>query len=164
MSVPVSRCPVAAQSCSVCVALQDPYCAWNKLESKCVDLYDYDEDDINSNSFLQNVISGTHEGCKAGNGKSSSAESDVKFAGSRGVQLLMLRTDFVTSSVLYPATSGRVEQVCFFTFFSEIHTTARPNLAVLLDDLEHKNVFMTIVSPLLDLFMAILLKAKKYTI
>ena len=94
------------------MALQDPYCAWNKLESKCVDLYDYDEDDINSNSFLQNVISGTHEGCKAGNGKSSSAESDVKFAGSRGVQLLMLRTDFVTSSVLYPATSGRVEQVC----------------------------------------------------
>ena len=96
------------------MALQDPYCAWNKLESKCVDLYDYDEDDINSNSFLQNVISGTHEGCKAGNGKSSSAESDVKFAGSRGVQLLMLRTDFVTSSVLYPATSGRVEQVCLF--------------------------------------------------
>jgi hypothetical protein len=35
------------------VALQDPYCAWNKLESKCVDLYDYDEEEINSNSFLQ---------------------------------------------------------------------------------------------------------------
>jgi hypothetical protein len=110
--VPVSRCPVAAQSCSVCVALQDPYCAWNTVDSKCVDLYDYDEDDVDSNSFLQNVVTGSHDGCKTKKGLAS-AENDVKFAGSRGVQLLMLRTDFFasSSSASYASTSTRIDQV-----------------------------------------------------
>ena len=107
VSVPVSRCSVAAQSCSVCVALQDPYCAWSNVESKCVDLYDFDEDDINTNAFLQNVVGGVHDGCAKASTKSS--ENDVRFAGSRGVQLLMLKTDFVVSS--YPATSTRLDQV-----------------------------------------------------
>lgn len=53
VSIPVSRCSIIAQSCSVCVALQDPYCAWNTHEQKCSDLYDFEEDQIDSNTFLQ---------------------------------------------------------------------------------------------------------------
>ncbi len=53
VSIPVSRCSIVAQSCGVCVALQDPYCAWNTHEQKCVDMYDFEEDQVDSNTFLQ---------------------------------------------------------------------------------------------------------------
>lgn len=79
------------------------------MDSKCVDLYDFDEDDVNTNTFLQNVASGVHDGCNKATASSKSTENDVKFAGSRGVQLLMLKNDFTVTS--FPATSTRIDQV-----------------------------------------------------
>ena len=47
LSVPLQRCSSseAPHSCSSCLALRDPYCAWNTLESKCVDQSRYEKDE-----------------------------------------------------------------------------------------------------------------------
>ncbi|XP_040572202.1 semaphorin-1A isoform X2 [Lepeophtheirus salmonis] len=58
-SIPLQRCShPSAQSCGDCVALQDPYCAWNVLTSECVP---HKGQDISK--LLQNVEFGFHSGC-----------------------------------------------------------------------------------------------------
>ena len=60
VSVPVARCHVA-KTCHVCVALQDPYCAWDSDVGRCTSLYNENEPD--AGVFLQNVLKGQHNGC-----------------------------------------------------------------------------------------------------
>ncbi|KMQ96434.1 semaphorin-1a [Lasius niger] len=48
-------------SCSECVALQDPYCAWDKVEGKCRALVGPASTD--ASRFLQSVATGTHTSC-----------------------------------------------------------------------------------------------------
>ncbi|XP_011869172.1 PREDICTED: semaphorin-1A isoform X3 [Vollenhovia emeryi] len=50
-------------SCSECVALQDPYCAWDKVENKCRALVGPASTD--ANRFLQSVATGVHTSCPA---------------------------------------------------------------------------------------------------
>ena len=52
-SVPLSRCSLVARSCGVCVALQDPYCAWSVREGQCVSLENSNVETLDSASFLQ---------------------------------------------------------------------------------------------------------------
>ncbi|XP_046999148.1 semaphorin-1A [Schistocerca americana] len=50
-------------SCSECVALQDPYCAWDKQSQKCraVGAPRWSDDSI----FIQSIATGVHSGCPA---------------------------------------------------------------------------------------------------
>ncbi|XP_043278781.1 semaphorin-1A isoform X2 [Venturia canescens] len=48
-------------SCGECVALQDPYCAWDKVEAKCRALVGPAATD--ATRFLQSVATGTHTSC-----------------------------------------------------------------------------------------------------
>lgn len=48
-------------SCGECVALQDPYCAWDKVEGKCRALVGPAATD--ANRFLQSVATGVHASC-----------------------------------------------------------------------------------------------------
>lgn len=50
-------------SCSECVALQDPYCAWDKVENKCRALVGPAATD--ASRFLQSVATGIHASCPA---------------------------------------------------------------------------------------------------
>ncbi len=52
-SVPISRCSIVAKSCGVCVALQDPYCAWSVKTGQCASLENMDPDQLDAASFLQ---------------------------------------------------------------------------------------------------------------
>ncbi|XP_012942704.1 semaphorin-1A [Aplysia californica] len=52
VSVPLHRC-AKALSCSKCVALQDPYCAYNKDMKEC----------ISAELGIQNIADGKHESC-----------------------------------------------------------------------------------------------------
>lgn len=60
LAVPVARCGVAA-SCSACVQLQDPYCGWNIVSSKCVSHNTFNS--MYASEFLQNVSIGRHRQC-----------------------------------------------------------------------------------------------------
>lgn len=48
-------------SCGECVALQDPYCAWDKVEGKCRALVGPASTD--ASRFLQSVANGVHASC-----------------------------------------------------------------------------------------------------
>ena len=62
-SLPVQRCHSSnIQSCDECVAIQDPYCAWNVKSQRCQNLQDSSAD---SSSLLQNLGEGHHDGCPA---------------------------------------------------------------------------------------------------
>jgi len=62
-SLPVARChSTNIQSCGDCVAIQDPYCAWNVKKQRCLGLQGSNED---SSSLLQNIGKGHHPGCPA---------------------------------------------------------------------------------------------------
>ena len=60
MSIPLQRCHVAT-TCSSCVALQDPYCGWSILSSKCVSHASFGSEF--ASEFLQNVSTGRHRQC-----------------------------------------------------------------------------------------------------
>jgi len=60
MSVPLQRCHVAT-TCSACVALQDPYCGWDLVSSKCVSQSTFKSD--YASEFLQNITIGRHRQC-----------------------------------------------------------------------------------------------------
>ena len=51
VSIPVSRCGVA-KHCHVCLALKDPYCAWDKDVGRCTNLYE-EHESVNAGVFLQ---------------------------------------------------------------------------------------------------------------
>ena len=62
-TVPLNRCAaVQLQSCGACVALRDPYCAWDLVNNACVDHRKSAQD---ASSFLQDVFHGKHLGCTA---------------------------------------------------------------------------------------------------
>jgi len=58
-SFPVQRCDRAA-TCTECVALQDPYCAWEVRAKRCSS---GDWTRNMASSFLQSVETGQHKGC-----------------------------------------------------------------------------------------------------
>ncbi|CAL1546730.1 unnamed protein product [Lymnaea stagnalis] len=53
VSIPLHRCS-KAKSCSSCVGLQDPYCAWNQEMKQC----------LSAETGLQSIITGKHGSCK----------------------------------------------------------------------------------------------------
>ncbi|XP_059159975.1 semaphorin-1A-like [Physella acuta] len=53
VSIPLHRC-AQSTTCSSCVALQDPYCAWSQQLSEC----------IQSETGIQSISTGKHESCK----------------------------------------------------------------------------------------------------
>ena len=58
-SVPLSRC-ARAGTCSSCVGLQDPYCAWSAAHGVCVDHAASGE---NGTGLVQDVETGRHSAC-----------------------------------------------------------------------------------------------------
>ena len=52
-AVPLARCSLLAKSCGVCIALQDPYCAWSVRDGQCVSLVNSDPDRLDAAAFLQ---------------------------------------------------------------------------------------------------------------
>ncbi|KAL6443081.1 hypothetical protein ACFW04_002802 [Cataglyphis niger] len=60
-------------SCGECVALQDPYCAWDKVEGKCRALVGPASTD--ASRFLQSVATGTHTSCPPGKSLNKDAGS-----------------------------------------------------------------------------------------
>ncbi|XP_020291407.1 semaphorin-1A isoform X2 [Pseudomyrmex gracilis] len=60
-------------SCNECVGLQDPYCAWDKVEGKCRALVGPAVTDVNR--FLQSVATGIHGNCPASKGINKDASS-----------------------------------------------------------------------------------------
>ena len=60
LAVPLQRCHVA-NTCSACVQLQDPYCGWDVVSSKCVSHNKFNS--IYASEFLQNVSVGRHRQC-----------------------------------------------------------------------------------------------------
>ncbi len=61
VAVPLARCS-AAKSCFSCVALRDPYCAWDASRAVCASLLHHDR--VDSASFVQSVDKGEHRQCK----------------------------------------------------------------------------------------------------
>ena len=64
---PVQRCDRAA-SCDECVALQDPYCAWEMRSARCSS---GDWTKNMANAFLQSVSTGVHARCPGGGGQAA---------------------------------------------------------------------------------------------
>ena len=65
-SVPLQRCgSVNIQSCGECVALQDPYCAWNLQSQRCEEHQPQlaASRQLDASSLLQSLYSGLHGGC-----------------------------------------------------------------------------------------------------
>lgn len=60
-------------SCGECVALQDPYCAWDKIDGKCRALVIPAATD--ATRFLQSVATGVHASCPPSKGLSKDAGS-----------------------------------------------------------------------------------------
>lgn len=74
MSISLHRCNnEKITSCSECVALQDPYCAWDKIAGKCRShgAPKWSEE----NYFYSNVANGQHAACPSG--KSSGKDANV---------------------------------------------------------------------------------------
>ena len=60
-SLPLHRCASpAAQSCADCVALQDPYCAWDLRSGVCKAHHEPSEED---SDFVQDLTVGRHSAC-----------------------------------------------------------------------------------------------------
>uniref|UniRef100_A0A0A9Y8X2 Semaphorin-1A n=1 Tax=Lygus hesperus TaxID=30085 RepID=A0A0A9Y8X2_LYGHE len=61
LSLKLHRCDKVNSGCSECVALQDPYCAWDRLSGKCksVGAPRWSDDKI----FYQNIQHGVHTSC-----------------------------------------------------------------------------------------------------
>jgi len=68
MAIPIHRCH-AANTCSACVRLQDPYCGWDVLSAKCLKYYS-----MNSSQFIQNITAGKHQQCEDSESPVSSDE------------------------------------------------------------------------------------------
>ena len=62
-SVSLYRCDKAS-TCGQCVGLQDPYCAWDVREDKCVGAQSWAKG--SQGAFLQSVPTGRHDQCPGG--------------------------------------------------------------------------------------------------
>ena len=66
-SLPLNRCnAIQVQTCSGCVALQDPYCAWNLQTNACVDHRLVDGEGLDASALIQDVFLGKHAACASG--------------------------------------------------------------------------------------------------
>ena len=66
-SLPLNRCnAVQVQTCSGCVALQDPYCAWNLQTNACVDHRFVDGEGLDASALVQDIFNGKHAACTSG--------------------------------------------------------------------------------------------------
>ncbi|XP_065211719.1 semaphorin-1A isoform X2 [Planococcus citri] len=64
LSIPLHRCNDSRiTSCSECVALQDPYCAWDKTVGSCRSVTPFKGPD--EKFFFQNIANGVHQACPA---------------------------------------------------------------------------------------------------
>ena len=64
-TLPLNRCyAIQLQSCGACVALQDPYCAWNVNVNSCVDHREH-AGHSDASSMIQNVFEGKHAACSS---------------------------------------------------------------------------------------------------
>jgi len=95
-SVPVARCHSAnLRSCAECVALQDPSCAWDIRNNKCL-LHSGSHSD--ASGLLQNLAEGFHAGCggaagsSARQGLSSSLSNDLNMEVNHQGEFYSLRT------------------------------------------------------------------------
>uniref|UniRef100_A0A224X817 Semaphorin-1A n=1 Tax=Panstrongylus lignarius TaxID=156445 RepID=A0A224X817_9HEMI len=61
LSLRLHRCDKVNSGCSECVALQDPYCAWDRMSGKCksVGAAGWSDDKV----FYQNIQHGVHTSC-----------------------------------------------------------------------------------------------------
>jgi semaphorin 6 len=109
-SFPLFRCD-KARSCGQCVALQDPYCAWDTREELCRGSQTWSPD--TQTTFLQAIPTGRHPGCGAGaavptkpsagqrlgtviNQVSAGGEDDIGMVEKRGGHGPLLRPDSPT--------------------------------------------------------------------
>ena len=61
-TIPLRRCYTSSVStCSECVALQDPYCAWNPSTSRCVTVGSVSTS--SQSSLVQDIIAGYSDQC-----------------------------------------------------------------------------------------------------
>uniref|UniRef100_A0A1B6EFF5 Semaphorin-1A n=1 Tax=Clastoptera arizonana TaxID=38151 RepID=A0A1B6EFF5_9HEMI len=65
ISIRLHRCDKVVSGCSECVALQDPYCAWDKQAGKCSSFGSSRWND--EKQFYQSVQTGVHAACPASN-------------------------------------------------------------------------------------------------
>lgn len=62
-AIPLHKCSSRANSCSSCVSLQDPYCAWDKMRSVCTSSRNRF---ISPENFIQNVEDAYDTRCDGG--------------------------------------------------------------------------------------------------
>ncbi len=60
-SMPLARCR-AAETCAECVALRDPYCAWDAARAECADTHGRAR--MDTATLAQSVATGAHRKCK----------------------------------------------------------------------------------------------------
>ncbi|XP_039278036.1 semaphorin-1A isoform X2 [Nilaparvata lugens] len=65
LSLRLHRCDKVTSGCSECVALQDPYCAWDKTVSKCRSVGSGGARWTDEKVFYQSVATGSHSACPA---------------------------------------------------------------------------------------------------
>ena len=66
-SLPLNRCnAIQVQTCSGCVALQDPYCAWNLQTNACVDHRLVGGEGLDASALIQDIFLGKHAACTSG--------------------------------------------------------------------------------------------------
>ncbi|XP_039278042.1 semaphorin-1A [Nilaparvata lugens] len=65
LSLRLHRCDKVTSGCSECVALQDPYCAWDKTVSKCRSVGSGGARWTDEKVFYQSVATGSHPACPA---------------------------------------------------------------------------------------------------
>lgn len=82
-SLAVQRCD-RASNCRDCVALQDPYCAWDVRASRCSS---GDWTSNMANSFLQSVVTGKHPQCPEDAASSSPPSKPASDLSSNGAFL-----------------------------------------------------------------------------
>ena len=61
VSLPLSRCG-AVDACAACVALRDPYCAWDSARARCVDTHGRAR--MDTAALAQSVETGVHRKCR----------------------------------------------------------------------------------------------------
>ncbi|XP_075214957.1 semaphorin-1A-like [Lycorma delicatula] len=63
LSLRLHRCDKVTSGCSECVALQDPYCAWDKTAGKCRSVGSGGARWTDEKAFYQSVATGVHSAC-----------------------------------------------------------------------------------------------------
>ncbi|XP_012285377.1 semaphorin-1A isoform X2 [Orussus abietinus] len=63
-AIPLHHCDSsAAKSCTACVALQDPHCAWDAMTNQCVAVPTKLHDSDAEKTLFQDIVNGKHKGC-----------------------------------------------------------------------------------------------------